>query len=78
MLWPLTLSSLPRRKVSQSANLHFTTWKGSLPMKIPRTLWEYQTLKTQFGRANDIYLGCDLIIGKTSTKKLTHLLQCPK
>jgi hypothetical protein len=38
--------------------------KALLPMKIPRTIWEYQTFKTQFGRANDIYLGCDLIIGK--------------
>jgi hypothetical protein len=72
------LEFITHTKVSQSPNLHFTTWKGSLPMKIPRTLWEYQTFKTQFGRAIDIYLGCDLIIGKTSTKKLTHLLQCPK
>jgi hypothetical protein len=41
-----------------------SSWKGSLPMKIPRTIWEYQTFKTQFGRANDISLGGDLIIRK--------------
>jgi hypothetical protein len=46
-------------------------------MKIPRAIWEYQTFKTQFGRANDIYLGCDLIIRNISSRKFTHLLQCP-